>query len=228
LNPADFEKNSSVSLGYFTLFCDLLGALSHSLRGPLSVISNDLNYLSRLSGPEEYSRSLDCCRNISDILREACSFGKHPLVFERSGLPFLFSTACRKNGFEILPAEPSGGWEIAADCERFILTAEYLLKVFRQLEEASESRLVFSRKIRLEHEQGRIHVLVEFHLDSALLVQPAPDSCLSLSRFASHALDFDSYLPALADLGLFAHGATLKVQIAPPSRISIFLPEYQK
>ena len=44
--------------------------LSHKLRGPLSVIQNDLTYLQSLVPQGECTRSLERCRQITNLLRE--------------------------------------------------------------------------------------------------------------------------------------------------------------
>ena len=53
-------------------------ALSHQVRTPLSVISNDLFYLQTLIAPEECQRSLERCKSISDILAAACQVSTQP------------------------------------------------------------------------------------------------------------------------------------------------------
>lgn len=54
-------------------------ALSHQMRTPLSVISNDLFYLQTLVAPEECQRSLERCKSISDILARSCELDTEPL-----------------------------------------------------------------------------------------------------------------------------------------------------
>lgn len=64
-------------------------ALSHQVRTPLSVISNDLFYLQTLIAPEECQRSLERCKSISDILAAACQVSTRPPSFEAVRLDVL-------------------------------------------------------------------------------------------------------------------------------------------
>jgi|GEM_PF-2400837 len=49
-------------------------ALSHTVRTPLSVVQNDLSYFASVKSalpPEEYTRGIERCRQISELLRTA-------------------------------------------------------------------------------------------------------------------------------------------------------------
>lgn len=47
-----------------------LRTLAHDIRTPLSIISNDLSYLSSLVGDSETKRPIDKCRQISELLNQ--------------------------------------------------------------------------------------------------------------------------------------------------------------
>lgn len=52
----------------YLLLSDFIQELSHALRTPLSVIANDLEYLSSVAGEQETKRALGRCRQIAEVL----------------------------------------------------------------------------------------------------------------------------------------------------------------
>ena len=65
-----------------TLFAQLARSLSHRLRTPLSVISNDLTYFQSLLPPHECARGISRCREISAVLTELARLNGAPLLRE--------------------------------------------------------------------------------------------------------------------------------------------------
>jgi len=67
----------------------LVRALSHQIRTPLSVISNELSYFKTLLPADECNRSLERCRGISEILSEISPKCLHDFSLNRIELAEL-------------------------------------------------------------------------------------------------------------------------------------------
>ena len=69
--------------GEFPTCAELLGAtlrtLSHELRSPLSVVSNELQYLASRLPAEECARAQRRCQEVSDLLKQMCGMSSEPL-----------------------------------------------------------------------------------------------------------------------------------------------------
>jgi signal transduction histidine kinase len=73
----------------FALLTRLTEQLTHSLRTPLSVISNDLVFMATLVGDQECARAVSRCREIGARLSLLSDFAADPLDFRRVPLSSL-------------------------------------------------------------------------------------------------------------------------------------------
>lgn len=86
----------------------LVGALSHKLRTPLSVVQNDLSYLATVFAPEEFVRPIERCKQISQVLGASRVPKIEPLNTEA-----------------LSPLDVVGqqGWELESELDRAILVS---------------------------------------------------------------------------------------------------------
>ena len=86
-----------------------LKSLEHRLRTPLSVISNDLNYLKLVASSKECDRALEAVRYFSILLSQSCNVGAPFISPQREPLSevlnhfikegYLIGSSCEKTKF---------------------------------------------------------------------------------------------------------------------------------
>lgn len=174
----------------------LMRAISHQIRTPLSVISNDLVYFKSLIDPAECERGISKCRQISDLFKPFQLLEEPGQSFETFELQTLLL-------------------EIFAD--RFE-NPEYDMLLTGSRANLKHALTWLSEIFRIE----TVSIIKEsLHLTSSILFslgEPLPIASASLEKdvfsvteiFAKQAND-DSILPMLIDAVFFSFSAQLKI-----------------
>lgn len=186
----------------------LVKALSHRVRTPLSVISNDLNYYKTVYAQEDFLRGIARCREITDTLKLINCLGGGELVMEELSLEECFDKAfSRLKGRELswrLHVDP--GEILRADRQRFSEALALLLGII-----ANQDSLSVSGKIIIELGHGRLNI--GFAFDKALIDQQI-GPINSLTAFFSQYLGCDLVEAPLIDAVFLAHGWATEVEMS--------------
>lgn len=171
---------------YLEILTAFTKALSHKIRTPLSVISNELHYLGTKVSKEEIERANSQCKKISDIL-SAASLIEGDLSFER------FNTS------ELLKSSTSN-FELKGDKEK-------LLKVFHLLAQtlgpiAEEKAFLEGKEIVISYKPSGSN-----YVDTTI-------SYDTLSALVLENLNIDSIAPPLFDTIILSHGWKISSKIA--------------
>ena len=171
-------------------------ALSHRIRTPLSVVSNDLHYLKTFAPPGECDSSADRCREIAKILSETTILGSAPLTIESLRLGDFFQLPEVSVNYHLTP--DAFQLMVLADTERWGVLFRELLVLLRSL----------------SNEPGKVHVAAtasagRIELDLELSAVLAPRQVhTSLSSFFCGELGRDSFVAPLLDALIWSHGAS--------------------
>jgi len=175
-------------------------ALSHQLRSPLSVISNDLNYFKKKEQCLDYDRALRKCAEISDLLSEAGCSGKSLHRSETIELDRILQRLLQEKGESYEFKKEGVDFSIKADPEQIVLALEYLLVFPGALP-------VLHKSYRLLQEPTGLGLLSQTTLKPARS-ELAELSDLHLSSFTemSASLSNDETLKSVrADAAIWAH-----------------------
>lgn len=169
-------NNVAQNLVPLELMTSLVRVLSHQIRTPLSVISNDLTYFKSLISPDECQRGIDKCRQISDFFKPA----EQLLAISDEQARFDLSDVVRKTLNSALDERP--GFEVCGN-------PALLMKAFTWIEQ-----LFKPRKVSIIAEQRQI-------VFEQLGLKTAASNLIFTSvtqAYFSQASD-DSILPMLVD-----------------------------
>jgi hypothetical protein len=173
----------------FELVGTLAEALSHLIRTPLSVISNDLHYFAGRIPAEELERSNEKCRRIAESLSSVALLGRTPLEFRAIDLGSLLAGVLKESLIGFVPRAV-----IRGDHERLAV----LLRIIRDLFFGPHSRA----RMRIAGDNAEIELI------DAGCVLSSPAASLS-SALRSPA---DKTCKAvLADAIIWAHGGSVEV-----------------
>jgi len=175
-------------------------ALVHRLRTPLSVISNDLQYLRSLIPADEPFAAPERCRQVSDLLGDALALLERPPVLTTLPLRRLVTGL----GLAEAPARSIRGDEVLLP-RAFRLTREMLGRIGG--EEASPVEVTLS--------VAGESVAVRFTARLPALLAPLRVGHLSsLTELCCHMLDLDSYEAPAIDAVIGACGGAMRVDVA--------------
>lgn len=183
------------------LVSTLARALSHRLRTPLSVISNDLAYLKRFMPPDEEFYSPEKCREISAILKNLSTIGDADL----KSTPTSYQQIENQLLEHYKITAPSSAASINCDLQRVILALKMLADLINN-DPNTQSKAQLS--LLKSDTESYIKILSSFKLSST----PQPDSYNSFSLFFNTNTNSDSILPAMIDTIIWAHGWESKIR----------------
>jgi len=192
---------------FFSLMSAFTRALNHSLRTPLSIISNDLFVFRGLLPPDETSRSEQRCKQISNILHELTILGGEDLITAPCVLGALlndlgFNNQCQE---ELL---------IEADTTRLQFALQQVLSLISP-EERQKTTWTLSK------EETTITLAWElnpnYHIDSSMVES-------SLTYYIHRFQDKDALMPVLADCILMAHEIQITISDNPAKKIELTFP----
>lgn len=188
---------AAVAREFFDRTVVLVGELAHSLRTPLSVIQNDLNYLvSRDQSGEEYP-GLARLSGIAAGLSSITQFGVSQLEFEPCEVDTLLQKLCTKSPKLVLSGDaPKAVFDV--DCERLTAALRVIVDFTCTNEQVSDSVTLSC----LERDGTLVLGLVGTDLGSVELETRSYDSFR-----AKHAggAPFERLVWELVDLVLWAH-----------------------
>jgi len=191
-----------------------IGALVHTLRTPLSVVSNELEYLKGLVPEGECERAIKRCQEISVTLKALSGALPCDMTFETLPLGALLNEI----GFRI--QAPNLVTALSLRAQRpFLVFALSVLK--RILEDAGG---VFLRcpveEWRVVRDGDRVDLAWKAYGLGAL---PRID-CRSLAVFCREALAADNYNAPLADVIIWAHGGEMTLHVGNEFEMILSLP----
>ena len=197
-------------------------ALVHQVRGPLSVVSNDLFYFQSTAVGEDFSRPLAQCREINRILQQAAVIGSEPLKFDYVPLLSLVK--------EVFDDGRDRG-SIAFECGADLLKEKPLV-----YGEAARLRLALSwlKELmaagRAEHSALKMYLARSpFGFELRLLKSggffgEGSYNGDSLVDFFNRCLGSDSIYPALAEAVFIGHGVGIRIQARDGLKVVLLFP----
>lgn len=209
----------------FQLVSALARALSHQIRTPLSIISNDLFFFQSLIDPQECRRSLEKTRCIAGILNQACAMGKEELRREPIDLESLARDVFADAAAPDYSAEQRPVLTVPGDPVRLRLALE-CLKAAACFTNGPAGSAAWRMKVDFDG-TGQTRPVRLCLIDSRLGFErgQAEDFALfsSFSRFYEHVVQGDSLLPIIADAVFWAHGAEIEVRVVRGCAAGIFI-----
>lgn len=210
---ADGEGIVRVKVDSETELCSrLLRALAHRIRGDLSVVTNDLSYISTLIDPAEVERSQERCRKIASelgVLRALTG----EFEMQAVELPVVLSHFGISNAQSSLYANRTVSLDEEVLKQRVVMIRELLGGWTSTIEEANgESSGVL---IRLEWRP------CEYALESVSSFSAGISSCIG-ERGVVRAVLVDFVFRAFGwSTEMFGGGGTLTLEICIPSALGV-------
>ena len=195
------------------LISSLMRGMAHRLLTPLSVISNDLNYLKTQLPPGECERSLARCREIAQALKTAAALGIGSDRRERLPAVEFIGRVLAAQGIRLEGGSGAPAF-LSAD-------PELLTTAFRLLAETMTA-LSAGAAPRAKVEPAAGQLLFNFEIPSA--GGGAPAEYASLTELFRRALDSDHYAPVFVDAILMALGGSLRAGLSDRLMVEVRLP----
>ncbi|MCB0309662.1 MAG: hypothetical protein KDD42_00420 [Bdellovibrionales bacterium] len=144
-SKAPVERGAALSL-----ISVLLNSLAHRLRTPLSVITNELSYLSNIEPQHDLSASQGKCRELAETLKEICSLSEAELHRRELTLEEMVSRIEKVARARGLTAEVKISGEdlqsgVTLDPDRFQALLERLIAVMERPAGAA-AKMILARK----------------------------------------------------------------------------------
>jgi len=184
----------------YLLISALMRSLSHKIRTPLSVISNELQYFQANSQDEGYGRALKCCSQISDILSEVCRVGVGELKIQNFNLQELVSAS-----FGCALEVDSDSYIILGDSNRLSVAFELLKDELNSILESEIDR------IKLKHVDNII--ILSLFLESKSLAAEQLRSFYTLTEFFESLFSYNACNIPLIDLIFMVHGVKTMISM---------------
>lgn len=173
----------------------MLRVLSHKIRTPLSVISNDLNYFKNLIDPNECERGILKCRQISEVFKPALCLSSSDSEHEKFNLNLalqeIFGEIVKKNQSELV---------LIGSKNNFLQLLRWLKELFviKRIEVLDPDIFKQVAKVRFEFLESLIMNSERGDLSSPCF------ALNSLTDIYSIASSDESILPMLADIVLLS------------------------
>lgn len=195
----------------FIVLKAFIRGLSHSLRTPLSTISNELHYLESLHGGSEFSRSREKCKEISDLLRE----------LEVISIPA---------SSDLIPAidvlAPFKGITEDILIDKFVKNGQSVKRALELVMQFFQKKLLNDLNEQIiESSQSSLKLTLAADVK---LTDTKKGNFESLTNYCSNILDIDSQFMALAESLLWSAGCTLEVIAFDSIYYSITIPTYEQ
>lgn len=186
--------------------------LSHQIRTPLSVISNELSYFEGLLPPGEAERSMLRCRQISDILNAALGPGKYTLELE--DLPIERVADLISDLKYVLPCT-----------ERIRMRADLaLMKYALDALRHTLSQLAKSGRVEVNLVVFDTFIDLAYSFELAFAALLPEQKFTSLTEPVCSVLRFDLVDPLYCDSILWAHGCSLRFSTAASASFHVQFP----
>lgn len=190
----------------------LVRSLSHKLRTPLSVISNNFSYLTSLTDDSACNQGLSKCQEISDILKSSILDSPN-LQFQETDLVALFLN------INSTLASPIPKQRLLCDPSK-IRTA---LAIITQLIGCNTNPNSAASRVEVVTLPNCLKINLTSNTQT-LLSASSPQSFESLTEFFCLTLDRDSPSAPIADAILWAHKYSIKVVQDVELRVEISIP----
>ncbi|MCB0332920.1 MAG: hypothetical protein KDD55_05435 [Bdellovibrionales bacterium] len=203
-----------------TALTALIRGVSHRVRTPLSVVSNDLSYFKTLIDPEECERSIVRCREISEILRDAARCGSYSLDL----------SPCVIEEFVTKVLTPSlGEVEVSGTVERELAVdkrlTEKALSCIPILFEKFGEGPSFLSAVRVVISDDDLELHFEGSVRADYINRSVErNRCDSFTEYFCVVLDTDSYLPPILDAVVWAHEGSVLIEIETCASVTIRYP----
>jgi hypothetical protein len=184
--------------------------LSHTLRTPLSIISNDLYYFKMLLPPEECDRALERCQEISEKLAWASNFTTEAASAAESNLTNLLETVF--SDLQVAHSELRFSGNTAQLCAALGIYRNALAPLAQ----------VQGAAAKLSADGEKVSVIFTFKRNQA-----APQLCgifPSLSALYLDALKSDCVLAPFADAVFLDHQAEVQLLFEDSLTLTIRFP----
>ncbi len=189
------------NINSYEAFSVFIRALNHALRTPLSVIFNDLNYLSSVSGAGSLP-ALNRCREMSTLLTRL----QPPGLFQAESM----SLAVLLEELRL----PAPAPEQPAMIRVCLSALRYCLELIHLLLPQSEASALADWQAR------RLALIFKTGLSPA----PGWESAAGFTSYFCSVCSLDSCLPPLIDAVLDSHGASTVLTANPAITIRVELP----
>jgi hypothetical protein len=197
----------------------LARGLSHRLRTPLSIISNDLSYLRTLVPSGECDRALTRCREIAEILREISEGAR----LEGARQAFTIGALLEELRPETqISLELGGGGARQIEGDRAGLRRAFKLLAELLARFGAAGRGGVSIIAGGDEKTVRIRFVAE--APAGLKPGLPSEGYASLTELWSGALESDAWAPAVVDGVVWAHGGTIRAGVAESFSIQVELP----
>jgi len=195
-NPLTNDRRALIALHA------LIGCMSHKIRTPLSVISNELNVVKLSGDTTDCDRAIERCKEIAAILKNLSA--AISLSEEEEDFPVQ----------ELLPAwsgelESSSKIIIRGHRGQLTLAFNYLRQLLLLIPGASDETVTCS-SVKMDT-QGNILMQLSAPAHPLFFDSKTEEKATSLTEFFTHKLDIDSTAAPLADAMLWAHGCDIVI-----------------
>lgn len=186
---------------------NLIRALTHKIRTPLSVISNELEALRAVLPAVELEASRQRVTQITELLKTLSQFAVSPAPKQNFDAQEIVRDLVASNSGRIVLREYAPALPVMGDRRMFALAVNSLAQVLLQLatQESKEPVVMHSR---LLEGCGVIGFRCEIR---SVLCSSVQRTWASLSDFFNDEIDLDSFLPSCIDSILLAQNVTVCV-----------------
>lgn len=196
-------------------------ALSHQIRTPLSVVSNELQYIKSTFPDSGCNRGLDRCREISDILSTLSVLNSHESGKIPVSIAKLIEELSHAHHIECKSEVLESTYNLICNCDQLVAVVSMLSTLLLDVGDQ-----------HAEQRNSGAHLSVEVADNRLLLHMKIPDywnsrnlgSGLSITEIFSVRLGSDSLMPPLIDAVLWEHGAELTLETGESGWLAIYIP----
>lgn len=181
---------------------NLIRVLTHKIRTPLSVISNELEAFKAALPGSELDLSRQRVMQISEILKSLSQFAVSPAPKQRTNAQEILEEICKLHAAQIAVGKRAAALETLGDRRLFSLALNSLLGLLVQLDTQVEVESSADAEI------GCIVFRSPFR---SVLDNSGHAPWTSLSSFFNDGMDLDSFLPPCIDSVLLAQGVSVSV-----------------
>ncbi|MBN8551159.1 MAG: hypothetical protein J0M12_17730 [Deltaproteobacteria bacterium] len=196
----------------------LIRALTHRIRTPLSVISNELAALSPLLPTAELAPATERVSQITELLKSLSQFTVSPSPKQRIEAQEVVREISALHQEKLVVSEGKSELPLLGDRRMFSLALNSLVTLLLQLDSAPVPEPIAIRCSTSGDNKG---ALLFRSCSKTLLEGSQQQGWHSLSDFFNDGMDLDSFLPPCIDSILLAQGVT--VLVVPRSGIEITL-----